>query len=119
MDKYICQCCGGKIDPKTMTCDYCGTQYKKENDIIYRVEHCDLPVVEFADRINIPKGLIKDENPTELTEIFVNKIAQDLARQIAPFCEFRYEEDFMTCAHVIDGRIRIVKPAYNTLEDLK
>lgn len=27
MDELICKCCGGDIDPKTMTCKYCDTVY--------------------------------------------------------------------------------------------
>lgn len=32
-DEYkplICKCCGAPINRETMTCEYCGTQYRKE-----------------------------------------------------------------------------------------
>ncbi len=109
MDKYICQCCGGKIDRETMTCEYCGTQYKKENDNVFRIEHCTLPVREVATCVNITDNYRMTHN--EIMEIAIHRAATDLAKAIAPFCEYSAEHDPATASTNIRARIRFVPSA--------
>lgn len=115
MDKYICQCCGGKIDRASMTCEYCGTQYKEENNNVFRVEHVELPVREFATRVNIVDHGIYNQN--EIVEMAIHKIAADLARNIAPYCELSMERDPATMSTNIYGRIRFI-PSKNGIGGL-
>lgn len=114
MDKYICQCCGGKINRNTMICEYCGTQYKKENNNVLRIEQYTAPVREFAARTAIPTQLSAD--PQEIMEIAIRHNASELAKIIAPYCEYSVEYDPLRAEHNVRSRIRLIKPI-NSIEE--
>ena len=114
MDKYICQCCGGKINRETMTCEYCGTQYKKENNHVLRIEQYTAPVREFAARTAIPTGISKD--PKEIMEIAIRHNASELSKIIAPYCEYSVEYDPQMMTHNVRSRIRLIKPINSITE---
>ena len=109
MKKYICECCGGQINPLTMQCEYCGTQYKKESEEVFRIETFQGKVQTFQTAYSIPsEDLIR--YPKEVSEIAVRHVANQLAQVIAPYCEYRVEDDPMRMAKRIYARIKIVEP---------
>ena len=109
MKKYVCECCGGQINPRTMQCEYCGTQYKKENEEVFRIETFHGKVQTFQTAYSIPnEDLIR--YPKEVSEIAVHQVANQLAQVIAPYCEYWVEDDPMRASKCIRSRIKIVEP---------
>lgn len=45
---YKCDCCGAPINPATMKCEYCGTQYQHRGGNIVRIETFRNPVHTLA-----------------------------------------------------------------------
>ncbi len=109
MNKYICECCGGHIDPYTMKCEYCGTQYKKENDVVYRIETVHSRVQTFKCAYNIPDEYLINY-PKESSEMAIRHVAGQLASMIAPYCEYTVEDDPLNHKKMIYARIKIVEP---------
>lgn len=35
-----CECCGGPVDRATLTCPYCGTQYRRNTNLVEREVYC-------------------------------------------------------------------------------
>ena len=109
MKKYICECCGGQINPLTMQCEYCGTQYKKENEEVFRIETFQGKVQTFKSAYSI-----SDEHlmryPKEASEIALHHVANQLAQVIAPYCEYQVEDDPFSRQKRIYARIKIVEP---------
>lgn len=55
MEAMICKNCGGHINPRTYKCDYCDTQYKRDNDPnIIRVENLPFETEEIICGLEIP-----------------------------------------------------------------
>lgn len=109
MNKYICECCGGHIEPITMKCEYCGTQYKKENEQVFRIETFRGRVQTFESAFSISnEELVR--YPKEVSEIALRHVADQLAQVIAPYCEFRVEDNPMICSKRICARIKVVEP---------
>lgn len=109
MDKYTCECCGGHIDPYTMKCEYCGTQYKKENEQVYRIETYHANVQTFESVYNLPDEYLIS-HPKEASEIAIHHVANQLADIIAPYCEYAIEDDPFRRQKSIHARIKIVEP---------
>ena len=107
MDKYICQCCGGKINRITMTCEYCGTQYEQINNNVFRIERVKLPVREFAVRTVIPSYI---SDPQEVAEIALHRTANELAKIIAPYCEYYRDYEPYLMQDRIQARIKLIQP---------
>ena len=109
MNKYVCDCCGGQINPYTMKCDYCGTQYKKENEQVFRIETFQGRVQTFKSAYNITDEYLV-RHPKEASELAIRHVANQLADIIAPYCEYEVEDDPIIRQKRIYARIKIVEP---------
>ena len=111
-ESYICQCCGGRIDPKTMTCDYCGTAYKKEHDNLIRIETFHNPVQTFAAQVAMDPYILTELGPKEASKVAMNQLVDELSKCIAPMMEVYSEYRPEFGIHVVNGRIKVVQPVH-------
>lgn len=110
--KLICECCGGKINPKTYQCEYCGTCYKREHDEVLRIETYQNPCKVYESKIEISHEAIKAYGEEEVSKMAIRQLSRNLAEAIAPNMEMRTEYDPMYCQQRISARVRIVEPKY-------
>lgn len=85
MTDYRCQYCGGHINPRTMKCEYCDTQYKLEADdlipIMYVEKTSIVPIVATAgismrDVTYIGKNRANQLMKSRLSNIMIDKIME-------------------------------------------
>ena len=109
MDKYICECCGGKVNRATMTCEYCGTQYKEEDNNLIRFETYRNPIQKLVVSASYPEEAFK-ENPKEMAEYAIRNMSYKFAECIAPYMVMATEYEPEYHKRRIYGQIRIVVP---------
>lgn len=107
-----CECCGGRINPKTYQCEYCGTQYKREYDELMRIETYQNPCKVYTSEISIPMEEIRCLGEEEVSKIAIQQLSRNLAEAIAPNMEMRTEYNPMYHQQRISARVRIVEPKY-------
>jgi len=117
MEKYICDCCGGAIDPRTMTCEYCGTKYKRNDDYWakpIRLETFQNPVNTYTARVSISEYDMRAFNGDmdSLSRWAVDSIAHELAKSIAPNMSVESERDIRYGGYNIYGTIKVVEPVH-------
>lgn len=112
MDKYRCDCCGGHINPRTLKCEYCGTQYKEEHDTAIRIEAFHNPVRTFTAKISLDRELM---NRPYGSEIAIKELARELSKVIPSMMEVetRFDPEFMR--QEVWGRIKIVEPVNTSM----
>ena len=110
MDKYTCQCCGGRINPATMKCEYCGTEYRKEMDRVIRVETFTNPVRTFEARVSVPDTLFRELSIESASKLAVEELVHELSKSIAPMMEVHNEHDIRTMSNIFSGRIKMIQP---------
>ena len=108
-DKYKCSCCGGDIDRKTMTCEYCGTRYKEEYGNVLRIETFQNPVRTLATRIVIDDFAMRTA-PKDYSEFAIRELARQFAECIAPYMDIQHTFDSRTRISRLDARIKVVEP---------
>jgi hypothetical protein len=111
MKAYICQCCGGTINPRTMKCEYCDTPYKMDyDDRLVRIETYRNPVDTIAARTMIPDELIKALGPERASERAVNILVRELSECISQYMVLESEYRPAMNAHMISARMKVVVP---------
>ena len=110
MYKYICECCGGHIDPHTMKCEYCGTQCEKHNENVYRIETFNSPVRTFESVYEIDDDMLSHCSSQDISRIVMNRLTDQLAQIITPYCEYETERDIRNFSYRVRARIKIVEP---------
>ena len=117
MNKYICPCCGGRINRASMTCEYCGTGFKNEHDNLIRIETFQNPVVTLGKSIMID---YRDfcMSPDQLSKYAIEKLAHGYAEVIAPYMDIESRFDPYNAAHILDARIKIVNPVHKPNETM-
>lgn len=119
MEKYVCDCCGGSIDPSTLTCEYCGTKYKRDkseyNSALYqpiRIETYHNPVNTYTACVDIDDYDIFRYGPEYASKRAVEVLSNELAKSIA--LNMTIDEDpCLTIGpfrHRIYGTIKMIKP---------
>jgi len=109
MDKYKCSCCGGNINRVTMTCEYCGTEYKEEYGNIVRIETFTNPVRTIASTMALDKFALQ-MNPKEYSEYAIRKLAIELAECLVPFMNIHPSFDLGREQIILDARVKVVEP---------
>lgn len=112
MEALICKNCGAAINPSTMKCEYCGTQYKRDHEQIIKVETYQNPCKVYKTQMMIPEEEIKHLGEEEIAKIAINTLSRNLAEAIKPNMEIHQEYDPMNMHQVITARVRIVEPKY-------
>lgn len=111
MQKMICECCGGAINPHTLKCEYCGTQYKRdEYENVCRIETYTNPVETLRVRQNISSEVARDIPLDDISRICLGEMAHQLAEIMYPYIKIRHEYDYKYDEHRITGEIKIVRP---------
>ena len=113
----ICKCCGGQIDRTTLTCKSCGTQYKQNRAGVLEIISAPRPFKFIEGAVIIPKFIVKD-NPEEVMEHSVHKIAVQLAEKMLPLVEWVEEYDPYHQDYVLHARVGVIEPRDNTKPNL-
>lgn len=118
LQALVCTECGGHIDRDTMTCRYCGIQYKLDQDMMpIMVSRFDPHMETLKARIFIPDYVVKAEmgrgaDMTKLTEYAVKDLSRKLAEAIVPFMEVRTNYEPCEQIHEFSARVRVYRPDY-------
>lgn len=117
MNKYICPCCGGRINKASMTCEYCGTGFKEENDNLIRIETFQNPVVTLGKSIWVRHRDFY-ESPEQMAEWTIRRLSEQFAEVIAPYMDLEYRFDPYTASHILDAKIKIINPIHKPNETM-
>lgn len=110
MEKLICECCGGTIDPVTMRCEYCGTAYRKEHEEVIRIETYRNPVQTITVAHPITDDMMRELGPRTCGEIALNHMANELSKALMPFVRVDTDFDSQHCVHQVRGTIKVIVP---------
>ena len=113
MDMYKCKCCGGHIDRVTMTCEYCGTRYKEENNHIIKIETFQNPVETFSAQIVMDDELMR-YSVDDASRIAIEQLSRELTKCVAPMMVVDHYYDPLYMQHKIRGTVKIVRPTSRT-----
>lgn len=109
MKKYLCECCGGHINEKTMTCEFCGTKYKLDDEVI-RIETFRNPVRTFTACVEMDDDSLREVGAETASKIIVNKLTAELSKAISRNMVVESEHDIHYMRHRIRGTIKMVEP---------
>ena len=111
MKKYVCECCGGQINPATMKCEYCGTQYKHdiENHVI-RLETYINPVDTFRAEVQYTDKELEFVPLETVSEHAMRSLVGKLSESIANNMVVQHEYDPLTRCHYVRGTIKVIRP---------
>ena len=111
-NKYICECCGGKVNPDTLTCEYCGTKYKLDyyaNNFLRR-ETFQAPVDKFTCEVVMDQRELYVLGPEKASEIAIHRIAEQMADGLIPMIKYNVEYDPFCYCYKYRGVIRAIRP---------
>lgn len=111
-NRYVCECCGGKVNPVTLTCEYCGTKYKQDPvaNNVFRIETFQAPVDKFACKVVMDQRELYALGPEKASEIAIHKIASQMAKGLIPMIKYNVDYDPCSCCYTYFGEIRVIRP---------
>ena len=113
MEKLVCECCGGTINRSTMTCEFCGTQYKRseyEHMPIMRVETYHNPVQTLKYGMDVTDMINYGLSSEDIAERAMKTMCNKLADQLAPYIKISQSEDYPFNRTKIVGELKLVQP---------
>ena len=116
MKAYICDRCGGHINERTMKCEYCGTQFKRSDEGVIRIETFNNPVREFAATIAMSDMDIYRLSPERASEICMHELAKKLSACLIPAIRVSVEHYPPECEYRVRGSAKVIIPENGGLE---
>ena len=91
MKPYICPQCGGQINRATMICEYCGTRFQEDNNVV-RIMAYHPGVRTLQAGVVLPEDEVM-MSPKEMSEFAIRNMAEQFAEGIAQFMEVQTDYD--------------------------
>lgn len=107
MNPFVCDCCGGTINPRTMKCEFCGTAYKREVAGIVELRRSGEQTLTSS--FSIDRHALREDG-AHVMEYCLRNMAGKMAEQLMPFCDFASRYDPESDRIFISGRLRVVEP---------
>jgi predicted amidophosphoribosyltransferase len=114
LEELRCTHCDAPLNPKTLKCEYCGSQYerKQEAGMTHYIQTCPAQIQTIASEIrvsrecmtNIPEPIIADKATMRLT--------RNLAEVLADYMKVETRMDWETNTQIIRGTVRVVEPDF-------
>ena len=116
MKALICKNCGGGINPNTLQCEYCGTQYREEfADVPVRplvVESYRTDVKVLAAEIRVSEDMLLNVPAEKIAEFTMLDMARSLAEVLAPYIELETMRSQDVATQIIRGKVRVIEPHF-------
>ena len=114
LQKLQCDCCGGRIDGRSLECQNCGMQYRlEESDFGFtlgRVEVYNGKFITLNGCIGIPAYVAHELGPEKACEMSIKELAHNMAPRIMPLMEYYNEFDPCMQMHKTFCEIRVAEP---------
>ena len=110
LKELTCKNCGGRINPATMTCEYCGTQYEERMDRIVFVSDRQAEVLRAAVLIN--DEMIHLMGEETVSKYAIDEIALKLAEGLKKCMDVMVQERPELNSHEIRASVRVLPIGY-------
>ena len=107
-----CPNCGGKINASRMRCEYCGTQFKRDEGQVIRVETVRPGVKTLGANARIPEYYIQHLSNEEIVRMVGDQMTIQLAKALVPMLDLQVGHDIDRMEAVVRGRIRVLESGY-------
>lgn len=114
LSELVCTHCGAALNPNTLKCEYCGTQYERRRD-----EFCNTQIIlkypshiqKLCGEIAIPDHIMGISAETA-AEYSMKELTHRLAEALAPYMKVETMRDPYTRTQIIRGSVRVVDPDF-------
>lgn len=114
LQALVCTECGGHIDRETMTCRFCGIQYKLDQDMMpIVVSRFDPNMVTVGASITVPYEMVRGLGCKDASEYAMKDLTKRIAEALVPYLEVTtYPPEPRTYTQTVEARVRVYRPDY-------
>ena len=110
MKPYICPQCGGQVNRAKMICEYCGTRFQEENNVVRLMAYRPgVHTLQACVRIPEDEAMM---SPKEMSEFAIRNMAEQFAEGIAQFMEVQTDYDPKDFERIFRARLRVLDGGY-------
>ena len=121
-DEYLyelkCRNCGGALDPKTLKCPYCGSQYERKNEHMgdmvrpVYIQTCPAQLTPLQYQMRVSDEAMRYYPQEEMARICMEEITHELAKALVPYVKIETQRDLCNMQQIIRGTVRVVEPDF-------
>lgn len=108
----VCPNCGGKINRQRMKCEYCGTEFKRDEGPQMIIETVHRGVQTAGVSVIVPEYHLHRFDEEEIRHIVGDELTCKLAEALVPLLDLEVSRDALSQDLVVRGRIRVLEPGY-------
>ena len=116
-DAMICKCCGGKISPYNMRCEYCGTSYNRDIST-YKIESYQAPVDHYSACFAMDMDAIMMFGAENAAKVCLEHLTHELSKSIMNDIKLSTHYNPVTDQKIIRGDIKLIRPVDAGRSDL-
>lgn len=111
MKAMQCEKCGGHINPSTLRCEYCGTQYEDDGLGRLYITRFDPKMDVLCSNVSFDWDFIGSEEDLNMaSEYAIKEVSYKIAKSIIPYLDIKTIEDPMRRKTNIHARLRVIRP---------
>lgn len=111
----ICPNCGGKVNAARMKCEYCGTEFRCDDDGVLKIRYesvpCSTQVLGVS--VNVPKDMImRIDDDSAIRGFAMDEMTRRMAQILTPMMDIKVQDNPHFNSVVVNGRVRVIRPDY-------
>lgn len=111
MKAMQCEKCGGHINPSTLRCEYCGTQYEDDGMGRLYITRFDPKMDVLCSNVSFDWDFVSSNDDLKrISEYAIKEISNKIAESIIPYLDIKSNEDPLRCQTTIEARLRVIRP---------
>lgn len=111
----ICPNCGGKVNAARMKCEYCGTEFRRDDDGVLKIRYESIPynTQVLGVSVNVPKDrMMYIDDDSAIREFVMDEMTRRLAQALVPMMDITVQDDPHFNSVVVRGRVQVIRPDY-------
>jgi hypothetical protein len=111
----VCPNCGGKINAARMKCEYCGTEFRRDDDGVLKIRYESIPynTQVLGVSVNVPKDrMMYIDDDSAIRGFVMDEMTHRLAQALVPMMDITVQDNPHFNSVDVRGRIRIIRPDY-------
>ena len=109
-----CKNCNGALNPKTLKCEYCGSQYREKNDngkITY-FQTVPAKTEVLRAQVSVPDRMMRSVDTDTISKYTLEEISCLLAKELMKYAKIETMYEPLTMTQIISGTVRVVEPDF-------
>lgn len=115
LEELRCTHCDAPLNPNTLKCEYCGSQYERKQDggNTHYIQTCPAQIQTLKAQVQVSNEIVHIMGSADqISRHTLNEMSRVLADEVLKYAKIEHTYEPHTMTQIIRGTVRVVEPDF-------